>query len=386
MKIIHSCTSSSFSGLEGYVLELAGWQYAQGRDVELFCREGSELENRARARGIPVWTIGAKDRPGLRLWGKLSRQWRARLGAGEVVLHMHAGGESRTHLPLLLRRPRRLAKAVLHYHIWINHKKTDPLHRVLFYGIDEVWTSSESARAHLATLLPVDRLRIRVVPYGRDVRRLTQAPVREWREEFRKKLGLEEGDVLGLAVSRIEPIKGIGELVEAFEKVSAELPRAHLALIGNASPSDASAARLSEEIRARHEKMSEDRRSRLHLLGFVSPCEPYMAAADFYVLPTYEECFSLAMLDAAILGLPIIGTNAGGTPSLVRPDETGELVPPRDATALAEAMRAFYQDSERLRRMGERASTLGREYAQDAIFAKILDWYSALPPSVRPTT
>ncbi|MBI3557482.1 MAG: glycosyltransferase [Deltaproteobacteria bacterium] len=203
MKIIHSCTSDSFSGLEAYVLDLVSWQYRQGKDVELFCREGSRLEEQARERGIPVWTIGATEKPGLRLWARNIGDWRRRLRADEVVLHMHAGGEPRYHLPVLLRGPFRLIKTLLHYHIWINHRKTDPLHRAIFRGIDEVWTSSETARAHLASLLPVARDRIRVVPYGRDVVKLTAAPVAQWRTETRERLGVTDSDVLGVCVSRI---------------------------------------------------------------------------------------------------------------------------------------------------------------------------------------
>ncbi len=381
MKVIHSCTSDSFSGLEAYVLDLVTWQYQQGKDVELFCRTGSRLEELARERGIPVWTIGAKDKPGLRFWARIIGQWRRHLSAGEVVLHMHAGGEPRYHLPVLLRRPHRLIKTVLHYHIWINHRKTDPLHRAIFRGIDEVWTSSETARAHLATLLPVARERIRVVAYGRDVKRLTQAPAAQWRAEVRTKLGVTATDILGVCVSRIEPLKGVGELFNAFAQAAVKHPNAHLALVGDASPNNAEAQALSEDIHARHAAMPAELGRRLHLLGFVSPCEPVMAAGDFYVLPSYEECMSLAMLDAAILGLPVLGTSSGGTPSIVRPDETGVLVPPRDADALATALETFYRSPELCIRLGEGARQLGRQFNQEDIFRQIWEWYGARPPT-----
>ncbi|MBI3543047.1 MAG: glycosyltransferase family 4 protein [Deltaproteobacteria bacterium] len=381
MKVVHSCTSDSFSGLEAYVLELASWQYRSGFDVELFCREGSPLDERARVAGIPVWTIGAREKPGLRLWKRVYRGWRERLRLGEAVLHMHAGGEPRYHFPVLARNPRRLIKTILHYHIWINHKKTDPWHRALFLGIDEVWTSSETARAHLSTLLPIPRTRIRVVPYGRDVGALTSAPAGEWRRDVRSRLKLAESDVLGLCVSRLEPIKGVGELFDAFERAAPKHPSAHLAIIGDASPSNPEAARFAAGLKKRHAALPESVRERLHLLGFVSPCEPYMAAADFYVLPTYEECMSLAMLDAAILGLPILGTNSGGTPSVARPGETGLLVPPRDSAALAVALEQLYGAPELCRRLGAAARQLGRGFDREEIFRRIWEWYGARVPA-----
>ena len=270
---------------------------------------------------------------------------------------------------------------MLHYHIWINHRKTDLLHRALFRGIDEVWTSSETARAHLATLLPVARDRIRVVPYGRDVSALTHAPVAQWRTQVRQQLGISNDDTLGVCVSRIEPIKGVAELIDAFAQIAGRYPKAHLALVGDASPNNVEAQALATAIRAQHAAMPADLGRRLHLMGNVRPCEPVMAAAEFYVLPSYEECMSLAMLDAAILGLPILGTSAGGTPSIVRPEETGVLVPPRDAAALARALETFYRSPETCKRLGEGARQLGRQFNQADIFVQIWDWYGARPPT-----
>lgn len=384
--VVHSCTSNSFSGLEGYVLDLVSWQNQNGYPVLLYCREGSELERKARERAVPLWTIGSKDRPGPKLWAKMFGEWRRRgQSSGHVTLHMHAGGEPWYHLPWLsaLRRVGRLEKAILHYHIWINHRKNDPLHRALFAGVDEVWTSSETARAHLATLLPVARERIRVVPYGRDVRALRQMPKDEWRAETRAQLGLKDQDLLGVCISRLEPIKGVGELFEAFTKVAPRIPRANLILIGDASPQNNEAALFAEDLRAKYRELKPDIQRRLRMPGYVGgdECAKILVAGDFYVLPSYEECMSLAMLDAAILGLPILGTNSGGTPSVARPDETGLLVPPGNAVALEKALESFYSDPELCRKLGEGASVLGASFNQEEIFNKIWDWYTARPPT-----
>jgi glycosyltransferase involved in cell wall biosynthesis len=371
--VIHSCTSSSFSGLEGYALELATWQNGHGKSVVFFCREGTPLEEAARSRGLPVWTIGEGEHPGPRLWLKMAREWKRRLRASPVTLHMHAGGEPWYHLPWL-GRPRR---TILHYHIWINHRKIDPAHWLLFRGIDEVWTSSETARAHLAALLPVRREAIRVVPYGRDVRGLLEAPRETWRSETRERLAINDDEVLGVCVSRIERIKGIGELFDAFAQVAARYPKAHLALVGDASPDNEEASRFAASLRERHRKLPESIRNRFHIMGYVTPATPVLAAADFYVLPSYEECMSLAMLDAAILGLPIIGTSSGGTPSVARPGETGLLVPPGDAGRLATALGELYGDPDKIRRLSEGARALGGAFDQESIFREIWRWYEA---------
>ncbi|MBI3557481.1 MAG: glycosyltransferase [Deltaproteobacteria bacterium] len=94
---------------------------------------------------------------------------------------------------------------------------------------------------------------------------------------------------------------------------------------------------------------------------------------------------SLAMLDAAILGLPILGTSSGGTPSIVRPEETGVLVPPRDTEALARGLETFYGSPGQIKRLGEGARSLGRQFNQEDIFRQIWEWYGARPPTtIRP--
>lgn len=378
--VIHSCTSNSYSGLENYVLDLATWQYRAGKPVELYCRSGSKLEELARARGVPVWTIDAHDKPGPWLWAKLAGEWKKRLRAGPLTLHMHAGGEPWFHFPWLTTRPRGFEKAILHFHIWINHKKTDPVHRLLYKGIDEIWTSSETSRAHLSTLMPVRREQIRVVPYGRDVSALTKAPKAEWRRAVRVRFGLADDAMLAVCVSRLEPIKGVGELFDAFAQVAPRFPQAHLMLVGDASPNNEEARVFAEGLKEKHRKLPADVRERLHMPGYLPDALHVMGAGDFYVLPSYEECMSLAMLDAVILGLPILGTNAGGTPSVARPDETGLLVPPADTAALAAALEKLFADPAACRRLGEGAKTLGARFDQEAIFRQIWDWYSASSP------
>lgn len=374
--VIHSCTSQSYSGLENYALDLATWQYRQGKPVELFCREGTKLDELAQKRGLPVWTIGHDVNPGPFLWAKMRAKWASRLQGGNVTLHMHAGGEPMFHLPWLLKRSDALVKTVLHFHIWINHKKKDPLHRLIYRGVDEVWTSSETARAHLATLLPVTREKIRVVPYGRDVSALLSAPAKQWRGEMRTRFGIKEDDVVGVCVSRLEKIKGVGELFEAFTQVAPRFDKAHLVIVGDASPNNPEAKAFADDLHARHQKLSPDVRARLHLPGYMNEALHMIAAADFYVLPSYEECMSLAMLDAAILGLPILGTSAGGTPAVARPDETGMLVPPGDAPALAAALEKLYANPENCRKLGEGARALGPSFNQENIFNQIWNWYA----------
>ncbi|HNT88646.1 MAG TPA: glycosyltransferase, partial [Candidatus Hydrogenedentes bacterium] len=68
-----------------------------------------------------------------------------------------------------------------------------------------------------------------------------------------------------------------------------------------------------------------------------------------------DEGFPTAILEAQLMGLPVIASNIGGTFETMDVDRTGMLVPPRDADALAIAMRLLLQDAPRRREMAAAA-------------------------------
>lgn len=79
------------------------------------------------------------------------------------------------------------------------------------------------------------------------------------------------------------------------------------------------------------------------------------AASDIYVWPAVNEAYGMAFLEAQATGLPVVAGREGGVESVVAPDAS-ILVPPRDAGALARAVRELLDDPVRRQAMGERAA------------------------------
>ena len=73
-----------------------------------------------------------------------------------------------------------------------------------------------------------------------------------------------------------------------------------------------------------------------------------MRGLDLFVLPSLREGISNTILEAMASGLPVIATRVGGNPELVEHGQTGTLVPPRDPAAMAEAIRRYLRDPEKL--------------------------------------
>lgn len=82
--------------------------------------------------------------------------------------------------------------------------------------------------------------------------------------------------------------------------------------------------------------------------------EEILQMADIFILPTYNECFPLVLLEAMQQGVPCIGSNEGGIADIIVPNETGYIVPKKSAQALAEKIEILLQDSGKRLEMGSK--------------------------------
>ena len=101
--------------------------------------------------------------------------------------------------------------------------------------------------------------------------------------------------------------------------------------------------------------------NRVKWLGLRNNVQDYMAAFDLTVAPSIEEPLGMVALESLATGTPVVASNTGGLPEIVRPNETGLLVPPKNHDQLAQAIIAMAQDPETRERLGEN----GRRFVQE---------------------
>ena len=176
------------------------------------------------------------------------------------------------------------------------------------------------------------------------------------------------GAPLLLFAGRLVTFKGIDYLLDALVQLK-DRPQPHLLLIGD-GPHQASLKRRTAAL-----GLSD----RVTFAGTQPHAElpRYYAIADAFVVPsTDHETFSIASCEAMSCQRPVIGTRVGGLPEVVRDGETGYLVPPGDAAALAERIGALLGDSATRLRMGAagRAWTL-EMFTWDRVIARMIACY-----------
>ena len=165
------------------------------------------------------------------------------------------------------------------------------------------------------------------------------------------------GPIVGFS-GRLQPNKGVEELVRAMRLVWDTHPDAHLVMLG--ADTGSSRARMSRVLR----EHAGAHAGRLHLLGHQPPRRlfPALVAADVIALPSRWESFPIAALEAMALGRPLVVTRGIGFDEFFEDGRDGLTVPARDPGALAGALLRLLEDEQLRRGCGERAARTAERY------------------------
>lgn len=162
-----------------------------------------------------------------------------------------------------------------------------------------------------------------------------------------------DGPVRFLMIARLLGDKGVREYAAAARRVRAAHPEVGFHLVGGRDPNPG--AIPLAEVQGWQEEGA------LTWRGALADVRPEIAAAHVCVLPSYREGTPRAVLEGMAMGRPAITTDAPGCRETVIDGESGYLIPPRDAEALARRMLEFVEDRDRIARMGAAAHARCRE-------------------------
>jgi len=335
-------------GIENHVRLLAEGQAQAGHEVAVLVTNPSLRSARERLADVDVIKVGrlakvASTPLSLRFGWELARRH-------PDIAHVHSPFPPAEALQFLLGKSR---ATVLTYHSDVVRQRRlahlyRPLMRRVLGSVDRILVSSP---AHLdSQMLAEHRGKCQVVPFGIRLDRFASAEparVAELRE-------MASGLPLLLFVGVFRYYKGLQYLIEAMADVEALL-----VLVGSGP--------LEGELRQQVAELGL--RERVRFAGRVADEDlpAYYRVADLFVLPSCEpsETFGIAQLEALAAGLPVVGTELGtGTTFVNRHGETGLVVPPKDARALAVAIKRLLGDDALRRRLGEGAR--GRAQLFDA--------------------
>jgi glycosyltransferase involved in cell wall biosynthesis len=210
------------------------------------------------------------------------------------------------------------------------------------------YTETSFARVHSATS-------VRVVHGAVDLKRFD--PARIDRGTARARLGLDPSALVLGVLAQITPWKGQDDAIRVLDLLKRRKLDARLLLVG--SPKFVSGAtrydnrayarelsRLNESLGLREDVM---------FLGERDDIPEILRALDLLLVPSWEEPFGLAIVEAMAMQVPVVATNVGGPVEVLRPREDGLLLPPRAPEIWADSIEQLLQRPELRAEMGLKA-------------------------------
>jgi glycosyltransferase involved in cell wall biosynthesis len=190
------------------------------------------------------------------------------------------------------------------------------------------------------------RKKFSVIPSGIDIDAFTARP--HQREPIRRRLGIPPDAFVVGHVGRLDPLKGHADLLDQLPRLRDGGRAVWLLFVGDGFH------RRTLETHAGIEL------GKTVITGLVPLAEvpDYLSAMDVMALPSYQEGQSRTLCEALLCGVPVVGYNVGGIPSVCIDGVTGRLVPVGDREALGDVLLALLDDpAER-----DRLATAGREH------------------------
>lgn len=351
MKIIQSCGSASWGGLEMQTVRIAAALAARGHRVTMLCVGGSTLHRQAVEAGLTAAPLlggpGGKAGAALRIAARLRREtWE--------VIHTHLSSDLGALVPgiRLARWPGRL---LLTKRMGSSISKKDILHRLLYRRVDNIFAISEYIRRNVLDTCPVNPEKVRLMHNALSLEHYR--PELYERREIRRELGVDPKALLVGIIGRLTPKKGHREFLQAAEILVQRYPdRLTFLVVGGASHEEEA---YEQEIR-RMVAGNDLIRPRVFFSGFRSDIPRMLAAIDLLAFPSHKEAFGTTLLEALAMGVPVVASNSGGVPDIVEPDVSGILVPPQDGHALAAGLQQLIDDPDLRRRLAQ----TGRELVE----------------------
>ena len=344
MKLLHFICSDAFGGMELYVKELLVQQKQAGYELAVLTKKNTRLANELKELAIPVFYIPKNaSKFSLPLLFKIKK-----IVAEENITHIHTHNNIDIWMASWYKCIfNRSVRHVNSTYMIMQKNKHKWHYQFLYHFVDAISSTSALTNKSIKKNIPIDEHKITLIPYGRSVHQfVTQEALRN---TIRNQYQAQDKMVVAM-LSRIDQEKGNLEFAQSYLKLPKYIQeQVQFWIIGEPTMAflDSDGMPVYEAQSQAIENAISDIVNANHLenhiirIPFQKAYIAYLDAIDIFILPSYNEMYSLSLLDAMLMKKPIIGTNTGGTPEQLGDGERGLLMEARDTDAIAQALEAL---------------------------------------------
>lgn len=343
MKILQISSATTLGGGERHLSALANGLVRRGHDVYVAARPHAALRSElAQLPPANITTLplrNALDVQSARALGKLVQQHQIR------IVHAHLARDYPLAAYAARINPR--ARLVVTRHVLFQLNR---LHRLTLAKAARVIAVSQAVANQLQENGVVPAEKISVVLNGIDTDRFRDARQKFNRSEFLERWQLPAGTLLIGIVGELTPLKGQEDFLRAAATVLRTQPNAFFIVAGM----DHSAG---QQHKSRLERLLNelDIGRRVRLVSWVDELAQLYCALDVFVSASHTESFGLAIAEAMASGTAVVATETGGARELIKPDETGLVLPIGNVDRLAQVILRLLRDTELRARLGQAA-------------------------------
>lgn len=326
MKILYSCLSKSWGGMEMVTLTGIKQLLKNNIKVELLCTDESRLQLEANNLGIIIHSIKS---------GKIPNPFSILkvitiLKSGRFdAIHSHASKDLWLIVPALKIQKNKIP-LVFTKHVGSYIIKKDFLHNIIYKRITAAIAISSVIKRNLIETTSIDQKKVQIIFNGVDLTKFN--PDNTDKNKLRNELKISDDEILIGMTGRFSPGKGHEELLLAASLLNKKYPNLKFVVVGEASRGEDEYAKSIKQL-ADNYKLNN-----LYFIGYRSDIPDVLSAMDIFVFPSHAEAFGLGLIEAMAMEKAAVCSNSDGVLDIAIDNETSFLFRVRDGNDLAEKL------------------------------------------------
>ncbi|OGU58211.1 MAG: glycosyl transferase [Ignavibacteria bacterium RBG_13_36_8] len=323
MKVLHTCFSKSWGGLEMYTLTSIRQLQNKNITAELLCYPESKIHQEAQKYSLVCNTlkVGGNFHP-FQIF-KLTELLKKNK---YNIIHTQASRDLWTVVPALktagLDTRLFLSKQVGSFII-----KKDFLHRFIYNRITFALAISEVITKNLLETTPLDKKRVVLLHNGIDMEKFN--PKEYSYKSVRDEFNIGDGKILIGMMARFTPGKGHEEFIYAAKELSNKYSNLRFMIVGEPSHGEDKYAQNIKKLAAEN-----DHQNKIIFTGYRSDTPNVIAGMDIFVFPSHAEAFGLALVEAMAMAKPTVCSNTDGVLDIAIDGKTSLFFQNRNAEDL----------------------------------------------------
>ena len=343
MKILYSCLSRSWGGMEMITLIFIRKLIERKYQVELLCVKESRMHIEANNLGLIIHPVKASEYFHPAAIFKIASLIKKN---NYELVHTQASKDLWLLVPALKiassKIPLFLTKQMGSFIV-----KRDLLHRFLYQRVTKAFAISTVIKNNLLETTPLQASKIELLYNAVDVKKFD--PAKADRNKVRKEFNIAEGVIVIGMIARFSPGKGHEEFLQSAKALSSKHKNLKFIVVGEASRGE---DEYANSIKSLADKLGI---TNIIFAGFRSDTPDVLSAFDIFIFPSHAEAFGIALIEAMAMERASVCANADGVLDIAVDDVTNLLFQNKNAEDLASKTELLINDENKRLQMGKAA-------------------------------